>query len=179
MIYFIRHGESEANLRNVFAGQKDDALLTDKGRDQAKTTGQNIKNSGLKIDKIIFSPLKRTTETAKIIADELSFDVSKMTSDARIIEYDMGSLTGKTLEKISSARLTAAENAEDPQLFHDRILSCLKELSSFSENILLVSSAGVGRMIEIIRIHGDVKKFYDLPAHPNGSVTKLDWLENF
>ena len=177
MIYFIRHGESEANLRNVFAGQKDDSILTEKGRSQAKSTAQAIKNSGLKIDKIVFSPLKRTTETAKIIANELNFDVSKMNSDARIIEYDMGSLTGKTLEKISSARLTTAENAEDPQLFHNRVLSCLKELSSFSENVLLISSAGVGRMIEIIRTNGDVKKFYDLPAHPNGSVTKLDWLE--
>ncbi len=29
MIYFIRHGESEANLKHVFAGQKDDSPLTE------------------------------------------------------------------------------------------------------------------------------------------------------
>ena len=26
MIYFIRHGESEANLKHTFAGQKDDSI---------------------------------------------------------------------------------------------------------------------------------------------------------
>lgn len=35
MIYFIRHGESEANLKHVFAGQKDNSLLTEKGKEQA------------------------------------------------------------------------------------------------------------------------------------------------
>lgn len=40
MIYFIRHGESEANERKVFAGQKDDSILTEKGREQAKATAK-------------------------------------------------------------------------------------------------------------------------------------------
>ncbi len=50
MIYLIRHGESEANLRKVFAGQKDDSLLTDEGRSQARATAQKIKKEGLKIN---------------------------------------------------------------------------------------------------------------------------------
>ena len=36
MIYFIRHGESEANVRKVFAGQKDDTPITEEGKQQAK-----------------------------------------------------------------------------------------------------------------------------------------------
>lgn len=94
MIYFIRHGESEANVKKVFAGQKEDSLLTDEGREQAKITAKEIIKEGLKIDKIYSSPLKRASETAKIIAEELGFDASEIIIEERVIEYDMGSLTG-------------------------------------------------------------------------------------
>ncbi len=57
MIYFVRHGESEANLKGVFAGQRDNSLLTEKGKQQARVTAQNIKNKGILIDRIISSPL--------------------------------------------------------------------------------------------------------------------------
>lgn len=35
-IYFVRHGESEANVEKKFAGQKEDSPLTELGREQAK-----------------------------------------------------------------------------------------------------------------------------------------------
>ena len=93
MIYFVRHGESEANQRGIFAGQKEDSVLTEKGKEQARATAQEIENENLKIDKIVSSPLKRTKETAEIIAKEIGFDVLKIYFDNRVIEYDMGSLT--------------------------------------------------------------------------------------
>jgi len=43
MIYFVRHGLSEANVKKVFAGQKDDTPLVDEGREQAKATADTIK----------------------------------------------------------------------------------------------------------------------------------------
>ena len=79
MIYFVRHGETESNVRGVFAGQKDDSILTPKGRDQALTTAKEIKNKDIKIDRVICSPLKRTVETANIIAKEVGFDLQKHT----------------------------------------------------------------------------------------------------
>jgi len=33
MIYFVRHGESQANLDKVFAGQRIDSILTPKGKE--------------------------------------------------------------------------------------------------------------------------------------------------
>ncbi len=32
MIYFVRHGLSEANVKKVFPGQKDDSPLVEEGR---------------------------------------------------------------------------------------------------------------------------------------------------
>jgi len=59
MIYFVRHGESEANLKGVFAGQQENSILSEKGKIQAKETANKIKLEGIKIDLIISSPLKR------------------------------------------------------------------------------------------------------------------------
>ncbi len=177
MIYFVRHGESEANQRGVFAGQKDDSTLTEKGKEQAFATAQEIKIENLKIDRIIASPLKRTKETAEIIAKEIGFETQKISFDDRIIEYDMGSLTGTPIQKISSFVLISAENAEDVDDFRNRILNFIKEYSKINENILIVSHAGVGRLLETIKENMDAKLFYDLPAYHNGSVTKIDWIQ--
>jgi len=176
MIYFIRHGESEANLKQEFAGQKDNSLLTEKGRRQAKEGGVDIINLGLKINKIISSPLERTKDTAKIIADVIGYKEG-IIIDPRIIEYDMGSLTGTRYHEISSKILVSAENAEDPMSFHDRVKSFLDDWKNKDETILMVCHAGVGRMIESIKQNRDPRLFYDIQKYPNGKVIKLDWLE--
>lgn len=177
MIYFVRHGESEANLRGVFAGQKEDSVLSEKGREQALITAKEIENENLKIDKIISSPLKRTLETAEIIAKEIGFLFSNIAIDNRIKEYDMGSLTGTPIHKISSITLISAENAENVDDFRSRVVECVKELSKIQENILIVSHAGVGRILETVKENMEAKLFYDLPAYPNASVTKIDWIK--
>jgi len=97
--------------------------------------------------------------------------------DNHIIEYDMGSLTGTKAEKISSAILTTALNAEDPEMFRNRVCSYVEELSKLPENILLVSHAGVGRMLETVKEGKESNMFYDIPAYGNASVTKIDWIK--
>ena len=63
----------------------------------------------------------------------------------------MGGFTGKPIHAISSAELTAHPETENPAKFQDRISSALKDLSHRDEVILVVSHAGVGRMIQAIR----------------------------
>ena len=176
MIYFIRHGESEANVKKVFAGQKNDSLLTNKGRKQAKATAKEIIKEKLKIDKIYSSPLRRAYETAEIIAKELGFDASAIIIEERIIEYDMGSLSEAPWHIISSAILTNAKNTEDPKMFRNRVYSCVEELSRLPGNTLLVSHAAVGRILETVKKGMDAKLFYDLPPYKNASITKIDWI---
>jgi len=174
MIYFIRHGESEANERKVFAGQKDDSVLTEKGREQARATAKEIIAEGIKIDRIIVSPLIRTIETAHIIAQELGFDVSKITKDERIIEYDLGTLTGTPWNPVIN--LVEAKGSEDPYSFKDRTLSCVTELSKLPGNILLVSHGIVARMLKTIKAGNDPRIFNEMPTLPNASVLKIDWI---
>lgn len=175
MIYFIRHGESEANLKHVFAGQKDDSPLTEKGRTQAEEEGKKIKEMGLSIDRIMSSPLVRAKDTAAIVAEIIGY-TKEIEIDARITEYDMGNLTGTPTVEITSKKMIQAENAENPQKFLERVNSFLNEWKGKDETILMVCHAGVGRVIETIRQGGDPELFYDLPAYANAEVIKLDWL---
>ncbi len=177
MIYFVRHGESEANLRGVFAGQRENSVLTEKGKEQAKTTAQAIKlEVPFKIERIISSPLKGALETAEIITRELGLPLDMIEIDNTITEYDMGTLTGTPIHKISSSALTMAKEAENPYIFRDRVFFCFKGLTERRQNVLVVSHAGVGRILEALKQNKDAKLFYDIPAYGNASVTLIDWI---
>jgi len=42
-LLFVRHGESQANVRGVVAGALDDSPLTEKGRDDARLTAEHLR----------------------------------------------------------------------------------------------------------------------------------------
>ena len=67
-LYFVRHGESEWNVLKKICGQTD-VPLTDKGREQARTSAAKIIERGIKADEIWCSPLQRAKETAEIYSD--------------------------------------------------------------------------------------------------------------
>lgn len=176
MIYFLRHGESKANIEGLFAGQREDSSLSDTGIEQAETAARELRSQ--QIDRIIASTLIRTRQTAEIVAKVIGFDPSKIEYDERIVEYDMGSLTGTPIRKVTSNELISAEDAEDASQFQDRVVSFLKDHKNLSQNILLVSHAGVGRIIECTKQGLDPLTFYDLAPYPNAHAVELDlsWL---
>ena len=90
-IYFVRHGESEANLLHEFSNHGDKHPLTEKGRTQTKTLARNLER--LPFQKIYTSPLKRARETAEILAGVL--DVPFEITDA-LREGDCGILEGRS-----------------------------------------------------------------------------------
>jgi probable phosphoglycerate mutase len=173
MVYFVRHGESEANVRGVFAGQRDDSPLTATGAEQARAAATDIERRRLKIDRIVTSPLQRSHETAKIIAAAIGYDPAAIVVDPRVTEYDMGSMTGLSLHGVTSAELRQATDAEDMHAFHDRVMAALHEFAGQPGNTLVISHAGVARMIEAVLTHTPLHLFYDLDAYPHAVVTQL------
>jgi len=105
-LYFCRHGQSELNLRGIYAGQTD-TPLTDRGRSQAHTAG--LQASLLGIDLIVASPLARALETATIIAEQVGYPVADILTNDLLKERSLGSLEGKSWQ----------DYAEDEQLFPD------------------------------------------------------------
>ena len=176
-IYFVRHGKSAANVRGVFAGQKDDSPLVEEGFAQAKDAAQYLVK--LPIKKVFSSPLLRARQTSEVIMDILGKGVP-FEVDPRINEYDMGSLTSQPIRAVTSRELVSSVGAESSRDFRDRILSFLKELYDEKEIVVMVSHAGVGRMIGALQKGIDPEEFYSIKPYPNARATELDfsWWSN-
>lgn len=65
-IYFTRHGETVWNVENKICGMTD-SPLTAHGQQQARQLGELVRDSGLHIDEILYSPLSRAADTAKAL----------------------------------------------------------------------------------------------------------------
>ncbi|NPE08663.1 MAG: histidine phosphatase family protein [Asgard group archaeon] len=90
--YLVRHGQSEANLHRIIAGHGD-YPLTDLGKEQAKSLGQEFLNKGIKFDVVYASDIVRAAETVKIICSEIGF--KNIVFDKRLREGDAGVFEGK------------------------------------------------------------------------------------
>lgn len=73
LIYFVRHGETEFNAKNIRQGPE--GSLSEKGREQALATAKRFPKNKGRPQIIIASPYERTRETAEIIAKELKMKV--------------------------------------------------------------------------------------------------------
>lgn len=74
-LIFVRHGQSVANLKQVFAGQTNPDL-TEQGHRQAEALSDWIAEN-YKIDAIYSSDLIRAYNTARPIADKLKLSITK------------------------------------------------------------------------------------------------------
>lgn len=173
MVYYMRHGQSEANVKGLFAGQYNNSPLTEKGKEQAASAAAYLKKNNISIDRIITSPLDRTKNTAQIVAGELGLPPELITQDDRLIEYDMGSFTGTPIRPISSQEITEHPETEDPHAFRKRVMTAVDEAEAMPGAALIVSHDGVGRMLEATRQGLDPMHFYDIPQPQNGRVVKL------
>jgi len=176
-IYFLRHGQSVANVQRIFAGQRNDSPLTDLGVEQAKIAGVKIKK--LNINRIVTSNLERAIQTGNEVAKVIGLDVDNIEVDNRLAEYDMGELTNSPVRDISSDDFVGVDGAEKVIDFHNRIVSALKQYKNCDEDILLVSHAGIYKIIEAYRTGMVLKDFHTLSDCPNATVFELDlnWLK--
>lgn len=70
-VYFVRHGQSVGNLKNIHQGP--DVPLSPNGKKQAKTIAKRLKE--IPIDIIYASPFTRAKQTAEIISKELGLAI--------------------------------------------------------------------------------------------------------
>ncbi|WP_405770324.1 histidine phosphatase family protein [Streptomyces sp. NBC_01538] len=95
-LYFLRHGESQANEQNRFAGRLD-TPLTSLGRRQADQAAERVEAlavSGVHIDEVHMSTLQRARETAWTVIDRLPRRPDRITVDEALIERDFGVYSG-------------------------------------------------------------------------------------
>ncbi len=154
-IFLCRHGESQANEKNIWSGQRIDAELTEAGKKQAMLLGEKL--SRYSIDAVYASPLIRACQTAEIAADFLKLPYS---FDPRLKEANYGQAEGCSFDEVREkwpgireywinpvpmhfdARFPGGESLRDVQ---DRAWQALKELVENNDyyHIAVVTHAGV------------------------------------
>lgn len=100
MLYLVRHGEAEHNVRQILDSIAGDEVyaLTPRGREQIAAVADAIALDG-SIDAIISSPMPRTRETAALIAEKTG--IEKVLYDFRLRETDFGQWEGQPFQKFS------------------------------------------------------------------------------
>lgn len=93
-VFLVRHGSTELSAEDRFAGAVD-VLLSDDGRTQAHMLGLRLAHE--KVAAVYASPLKRTVETARLIAEPVAAAVT--TVDA-VREIAHGRWEGKTRAEV-------------------------------------------------------------------------------
>lgn len=150
-LYLIRHGQSEANLRQIYAGQMDVAL-TAQGREEALRLRPLL--SGIPFDRVYSSDLIRALETQRIALPETEAEQTPL-----LREYDVGALTGLTFAEISEQFPPEVRRRWDFSSLggesRNQILSRLREFLSLLEespcdNVIAFSHNGLIRcMLEV------------------------------
>jgi broad specificity phosphatase PhoE len=104
-LYFMRHGESEANTLRVISNRGFQHPLTDRGREQAHTLAQKLNDAGIR--RIYASPLMRAVQTAEILAAAWGVE---MGVHAALREYDCGIIEGRSDEQAWQIWLSTWQN---------------------------------------------------------------------
>lgn len=91
LIYIIRHGETDLNVKGVLQGWVDEPL-NESGMRLARITGEKM--GGIRFDGCFSSPLKRAAETARIVLEASGNDLP-IQYDDRLREISFGEAEGR------------------------------------------------------------------------------------
>ncbi len=147
-LYFTRHGESVWNIENKICGTTD-IELTEKGRMQAALLGKKVAQEIHDIDEILYSPLKRAAETAKIISDitGISLREEKRLSEQNFGKYESTARDGAEFKVSKTFFADSYCGGETMLRLAQRIYNLLDDLKADSKTYLLVAHNGIARSV--------------------------------
>jgi broad specificity phosphatase PhoE len=180
-LYLVRHGRTAANAENKFAGRTDEPL-SEQGRLQVKDLRADLQD--LQIGAIYTGPLRRTMQTAEIIADH-TVPVYEVQG---LIDIDLPHWQGLTKAEIRNnfgdeypTWLAAPEQfhvkgCEDLHQVQVRAVQQVCDIMKKqpSENILLVTHLIVARCLILHQTKQSIAKFREISV-ANGEVVTLQF----
>ena len=182
-LLLVRHGESEANKLNIFAGCGIDPELTETGLIQARNYAEYAVKS-YKIDAVYSSPMKRAFSTAEACADLLGLEVTVHNGLREIFGGEWEGLTiaeiGKKypedfavwVKDISHCRCTGGESVEE---LCERFTAALSEIAEEHEGktVLIGTHYTPVRAIQAVAVKGSVHAMQGFDHIPNTSITEI------
>ncbi len=180
----IRHGESEANRNNIFAGHLN-ADLQNKGLMQAELTARYIVDN-FKVDKVYASDLTRAYKTGRCVSCLLGIE---LTTDKGLREIDAGEWDGLRFDElpvkypkefdiwINDIGRSYCPGGESVTQLGERFISALKKIADENEGktVVVATHATPIRILQTIVEYGDLAKMQDVPWVSNASVTVVEY----
>lgn len=149
--YFARHGETFWNVENKICGATDIGL-TERGHQQAVQLGEKIKEEGIQIDEILYSPLSRAADTARHISAITGIPARE---EPRLVEQNFGKYesTSRTAKDFQESKAHFADGyggGESMLRLAQRIYNLLDEIRAESDEktYLLVAHNGIARSVK-------------------------------
>ena len=184
-IYFIRHGESQANARDVFLGHTD-LDLTIKGKAQAEQTANYLQT--LKVDAIYASDLLRAYHTAEATAKRLGLPVVK---DERLREIYCGEWENQAFSYLqekykesygvwcNNIGLSQTDGGESVEELQNRIVSALTDIAKNNQGktVLVFTHATPIRCFAGYCDKKSLATLKEIPWASNASVTHAVYKE--
>jgi broad specificity phosphatase PhoE/ribonuclease HI len=98
-LVLVRHGVTDHTLGKLFSGGLASANppLNDEGREQARATGEWLAPMAPTFDALVSSPVRRTRETAEILAQFFDLEIEE---EAGIAEMEFGTWDGKSFAEV-------------------------------------------------------------------------------
>lgn len=148
-IFFVRHGESEANAAGVFSGRRD-SPLTERGRQQSDAVAAALRD--VPFDRIVATPLSRSLDTALVIARERKMPVDV---ERDLVEIDVGEKTGAPYDELrglpgwSDDAFVSWPGGETLEQVLERALRAVRRISRVTPdgNVLVIGHGGVTRIL--------------------------------
>lgn len=148
-LYFARHGQTIWNVANKICGSTDIAL-TELGYQQARQLGEKILTEHLPIDEILYSPLIRASETARIVSEVTGLPRRE---EVRLKEQSFGRFEGTPRDgaEFALAKTRFADHyggGESMLQMAQRIYGLVDDLKKEDRTYLLVAHNGIARVLK-------------------------------
>jgi len=157
-IYLIRHGLTESNKNNIYAGWNEESLCQE-GINALLEIGKKLKE--FKIEKIYSSPIRRAIQTAEVLNSFLNKAVE---IEENLKEMKMGPWEGLSEEVVaekfpkewriwnlepSELKLDGRETLKE---LHLRALEAVKKISNLSDSLKILAVTHVA-LIRVLIIY--------------------------
>jgi len=183
-VILVRHGETEANVLQVWHGALD-APLTQRGQRQVEAAARGVADLSRRypIDRFYVSPLARTKSTAAAIADAI--DMTPVVHEG-LREFDLGEWEGRTFQDLRESEdlwgrwdkdpAFAPPQGESPTSFNQRVVQTVQTLAEKhpGETLLLVTHGGVICNVLATWV-GDGPQDWQLWDAHNCAISVLQW----
>lgn len=148
-VYFARHGQTVWNVENKICGATDIGL-TELGHQQAEELGRKILSEGIKIDRILYSPLVRAAETARHISEitGIPMECEPALKEQCFGKYEGTPRDGKEFAAAKTNFINSYDGGESMLKLAQRIYNLLDRLKDDERTYLLVAHNGISRVIQ-------------------------------